>query len=270
MSQAVPERRAAEVSVVVVTHNHARDLGACLGSLRAAMATVQAELILIDNRSSDGSFEIAQASAPQPATLIRNETRKGFSANVNEGIRRSNAELILTLNPDTVIDEAAIAKLLAYLHSHPEAGVLAPSLYYPDGSLQPSRRRFPTLRSTIVRRTPLRRWLRESNSNRTHLMLDEELAGPQPIDWALGACLMLNRDALDDVGLFDEHYPLYVEDIDLCYRMHERGWEVVFLPAARVEHRHHAVTDRRWLTRRTLAHYRGMARYIRKHGLSLR
>jgi GT2 family glycosyltransferase len=253
--------------VVVVTHDHAEDLSACLSSLGAAMARVEAELILIDNCSSDASFEIACASAPQPSTLIRNESRRGFSTNANEGIRRSSADAILTLNPDTVIDEAAIAELLTYMRSHPRAGVLAPALYFPDGRLQPSRRRFPTLSSTIVRRTPLRRWLRDSDSNRKHLMLDEEIAGPQRIDWALGACLMLNRAALDDVGIFDERYPLYVEDIDLCYRMHQSGWHVVYVPGARVTHRHLAVTDQRWLTPRTFAHFRGMLRFVRKHGL---
>ena len=272
MSSASPGRRTPQVSVVVVTHDHAEDLDACLDSLGAAMARVEAELILIDNRSDDASFEIAHASAPQPSSLVRNQARKGFSANVNEGIRRSGAELILTLNPDTVIDPAAIAELLAQMRSHPQAGVLAPALYYPDGRLQPSRRRFPTFRSTIARRTPLRRWLRESSSNRDHLMMDEDQAPaiPQPIDWALGACLMLRRTALDEVGLFDERYPLYVEDIDLCYRMHQRGWEVVYVPSARVEHRHLAVTDRRWLTPRTFAHFRGMLRFVRKHGVSYR
>jgi hypothetical protein len=259
-----------DVSVVLVTHDHAEDLRACLSSLRAAMVDVDAELVLIDNRSRDASFEIASASAPTPSTVTRNRARRGFAANVNEGIRRSGADAILVLNPDTVIDQAAIAELLAYMQSHPRVGVLAPALYSPDGQLQPSCRRFPTLRSAIARRTPFRRWLRQSGLNRRHLMLDEEISGPQQVDWALGACLLLSRSALDDVGLFDEGYPLYVEDIDLCYRMHQRAWQVVYMPAARVEHRHLAVTDQRWLTRRTFAHYRGMLRFLRKHGLRRR
>lgn len=263
-------RRQPAVSVVLISHEHADDLPACLRSLASAMSKVDAELIFIDNRSDDRSYEIAEELAPQPAKLLRNETRKGFSANANEGIRRSAADAILLLNPDTVIDEDAISELLSFLRSHPRCGVLAPALYFPDGSLQPSRRRFPTLASGVARRTPIRRWLRGGRSNRSHLMLEEPAAEPHRIDWALGACLMLSRSALEEVGLFDEGFPLYVEDIDLCYRMRQSGWEVVYVPSARVEHRHLAVTDQRWLTKRTLAHFRGMIRYVRKHGLNAR
>jgi N-acetylglucosaminyl-diphospho-decaprenol L-rhamnosyltransferase len=259
-----------EVSVVVISHEHAADLPACLEALDRAMEQVEAELIFVDNRSRDRSFEIAQRDAPERSTLIRNERRRGFAENANEGIRRSAGDTILLLNPDTVVEQWAIAELLSYQRSNPGVGIVAPALYFPDGSLQPSRRRFPTLRSTVARRSPARRWMRGSSYNRMHLMLDQPPDSPQRIDWALAACWLLSREALDDVGLFDEGFPLYVEDIDLAYRMQQRGWEVVFLPSARVEHHHHAVTDRRWLTPRTLAHFRGMARFVRKHGIRLR
>lgn len=166
-----------------------------------------------------------------------------------------------------MIEPEAITELLSYMRSNPRAGVLAPALYPPDGSIQPSRRRFPTLRSAISRRSPLRRWMREGRANSRHLMMDQATDQPYRIDWALAACWLLNPKALEEVGLFDEGYRLYVEDIDLCFRMHEGGWELIYVPSARVEHRHHAVTDTRWLTWRTLAHYRGMVRFIRKHGL---
>lgn len=253
--------------MVVISHEHAQDLPDCLRSLEAAMAELDAELVFIDNRSTDRSFEIAGQMAPEPRTLIRNGRRKGFAANANEGIHRSSADAILLLNPDTVVERSAITELLAHLKASPGTGIAAPALYSPDGSLQSSRRRFPTLRSAVSRRTPLRRWLLEGRWNSTHLMLDEPADRPHRIDWALAACWLINREALDDVGLFDEGYRLYVEDIDLCLRMHQSGWEVIFVPAARVTHRHHAVTDTRWATWRTLAHYRGMLRFIRKHGL---
>lgn len=256
-----------DVSVVLVTHEHGDELPACLQSLARATAELRAELVLVDNQSADRSFAIAKEMAPRPATLLRNYRRRGFSANANEGIRVSTADAILVLNPDTVVGEQAIVELLNHLRAHPEIGVLAPALYSPDATVQPSRRRFPTLGSVVARRSPLRRWMRPSASNRKHLMLDVAADEPHHVDWALGACLMLNRAALNDVGLFDEGYRLYVEDIDLCFRMHQKGWQVVYLPSAKVEHHHAAVTDRRWLTWRTVAHYRGMLRFVRKHGL---
>lgn len=259
-----------EVSIVLITHEHEDDLPACLESLAAAMSPLDAELIFIDNRSVDRSFEIARELAPYPNTLIRNEERMGFSANANQGIRRAKGEAILLLNPDTVIAKDAIGELLTQLRANPEAGILAPALYFPDGSIQPSRRRFPTLRSAISRRSPARRWMRISRSNQSHLMMDRPTDEVHEIDWALAACWLINPAALAEVGLFDEGFRLYVEDIDLAFRMHERGWKVIYVPSARVEHRHHAVTDTDWLTWRTLAHYRGMLRYIRKHGLRLK
>lgn len=256
------------VSIVVISHEHAADLPRCFEALTKATAGIDAELVFIDNVSDDNSFELAEELAPQPAQLLRNHRRMGFSANANQGIALSRGEAILLLNPDTAVGEGSVRALVDYLRDSDHVGVVAPKLVFPDGETQPSRRRFPTWRSALARRSPLRRWMANSGANRAHLMLDEDVAEiPETIDWALAACWLINRSALEQVGNFDEGYPLYVEDIDLCRRMHDENWRVVFLPTAVVEHHHHAVTDSKWLTWRTLAHLRGMARYARKHGL---
>ncbi len=161
-----------------------------------------------------------------------------------------------------------MAHLRAFAETHPRAGIIGPKLVFPDGRPQSSRRRFPTISGTIVRRTPLRRVL--SGTQRAHYGLDERPSGPTEADWLLGAFLLLRREMLDELGGFDEGYRLYGEDIDIAYRAAKAGWERWYVPEAVVRHEHQAVTDRRFLTRRTLWHWRGIGRFVRKHPERLR
>ena len=153
------------------------------------------------------------------------------------------------------------------MDEHERCGIAGPRMVYPDGSPQPSRRRFPTVTGTVVRRTPLRRVV----GQRRHLHLDEpQPDGPVEADWMLGGFLLLRRAMLDELGGLDEGFRLYGEDIDLAYRAMLAGWERWYVPAAVVRHEHQAETDRRFLTRRTLWHWRGIARFVRKHPERLR
>jgi GT2 family glycosyltransferase len=157
---------------------------------------------------------------------------------------------------------SAVDALRAFMTEHPRCGVAGPRMTYPDGRWQPSRRRFPTVTGTIVRRTPLRRLLPQ----RRHYHLDETPpAEPVEADWMLGGFLLLRRAMLDELGGFDEGFRLYGEDIDLQYRAMLAGWERWYVPAAVVRHEHKAETDKRFLTRRTLWHWRGVLRFVRKH-----
>jgi hypothetical protein len=126
------------------------------------------------------------------------------------------------------------------------------------------------VRGTLVRRTPLRRFLHPERRQRRHYLLDEQPSEPAPSDWLLGAFLFLRRKMLEDLGGLDEGYRLYGDDIDLAYRARRAGWERWYVPEAVVIHHHQAVTDRRFLTRRTLWHWRSIARFVRKHPESLK
>ncbi len=148
------------------------------------------------------------------------------------------------------------------MEEHPHCGVAGPQMVFPDGTWQPSRRRFPTVSGTIVRRTPLRLVLPQ----RHHFHLDESPPSePVAADWMLGGFLMLRREMLAELGGFDEGFRLYGEDIDLAYRAMQAGWERWYVPQAVVRHEHKAETDKRWLTRRTLWHWAGVLRFVRKH-----
>jgi N-acetylglucosaminyl-diphospho-decaprenol L-rhamnosyltransferase len=138
-------------------------------------------------------------------------------------------------------------------------------MLWPDGTWQPSRRRFPTVAGTIVRRTPLRKLYPPYQHQRDHYLLDERPLEPVTADWMLGAFLLQRRTMLEELGGWDAGYRHYVEDIDLCYRAMKAGWERWYIPAAVVRHAYAAVIDRSFVSRHTLWHLRGMARFIRKH-----
>ena len=243
------------VAAIVVSHGNAADLDRLL----PALASQVDELVVVAN--VPGSV----GELPAGATLIANDRPAGFGANVNRGVARSTAELVVSVNPDVVPGEGAIAELERLFTERPRAGAAGPAMSYPDGTLQPSRRRFPTVAGTLVRRTPLRLLFDPYKLQRRHYHLGEHPTEPVPADWMLGGFLMLRRSMLEELGGFDEGFFLYGEDIDLCYRAARAGWERWYVPSAAVVHEHQAVTDRSFLTRRTLWHWQGMLRFVRKH-----
>lgn len=246
-----------KVAAVVVSHGQARDLERCL----VALAPQVDELVVVANVPGSAG------PLPEGVRLVENERARGFAANVNRGVRETGAELVCSVNPDAVPRPDAVAVLRAFVESHDRCGVAGPQMVYPGGTWQPSRRRFPTVRGTIVRRTPLRRVVRPS---RAHYLLDERPREPVRADWMLAGFLLLRRAMLEELGGFDEGFRLYGEDIDLCYRASKAGWERWYVPAAVVEHAHQAVTDRAFLNRRTWWHWRGILRFVRKHPERLR
>ena len=220
------------IAGVVVVHEPVPELERCLSALKPQVD----ELVVVSNLG-------LELPVPEGARLIRNDEPAGFAANANRGIAETAGEFVVVCNPDTEADPGALAVLLAFAEFHQRMGIAGPELRKPDGSWNASRRRFPTVSGTIVRRTPLRRWL--GGTQKAHYGLDEQPTEPVQADWLLGAFLFLRREMLDELGGFDEGYRLYGEDIDLAYRASKAGWERWYVPAAKAVHAHQAVTDRR-------------------------
>jgi GT2 family glycosyltransferase len=246
-------------SGVVVTHDPHPDLGRCLASLAPQVE----ELVVVANLP-------LELELPSNARLVENERPQGFSANVNRGVAETRAEFVVIANPDTKPAPDAVRILRDFATDRPGCGIAGPQLRYPDGRWQPSRRRFPTVRGTLARRTPLRYLTHPFERQRDHYLLDEPPAEPVQADWMLAAFLLLRREMLDELDGFDEHFRLYGEDIDLCYRAAKAGWERWYVPQALVTHRYAAEIDRKLLTRHTLWQWRGIARFVRKHPERLR
>ena len=244
-----------KVSAVVVSHGHAAELEQ---SLPALVSQVEETIVIANIPGSVGAL-------PDGVRVLENPRPLPLSANVNAGIAATRGEYVLTANPDAVAEPDAIEKLVVFADAHPRCGIAGPQIHWPDGTWQPSRRRFPTVRGTMVRRTPLRRLRPSYETQRDHYLLDERPTDPVEADWLLGAFLLMRRTMLDELGGWDAGFRHYCEDIDLCYRAMQVGWERWYVPDALVTHDYAAVIDRRFISRHTFWHLRGMARFVRKH-----
>jgi GT2 family glycosyltransferase len=243
------------VSAVVVSHGHAAELER---SLPALVPQVDETIVIANVPGSVGAV-------PDGVRVLENPRPLPLAANVNLGVAATSGEYVVSSNPDAIAEQNAVAALVSFADVHPRCGIAGPQMRWPDGSWQPSRRRFPTVRGTVVRRTPLRRLKRPYETQRDHYLLDEQPTEPVQADWMLGAFLLMRRTMLDQIGGWDPGYRHYCEDIDLCYRAMRAGWERWYVPDAVVAHDYAAVIDRRFLSRHTLWHARGMARFVRKH-----
>jgi hypothetical protein len=243
------------ISAVVVSHGHRAELAESL----PALAPQVDEIVVIANIPGSAPAD------PHGARVLENTRPLSYAANLNRGIAETSGELVLVNNPDAVPQHGAVATLAEFMAACPRCGVAGPRLVYPDGSWQPSRRRFPTVGGTLVRRTPLRSAFRPLERQRRHYHLDARPTEPVPADWMLGGALLLRRQMLDELGGYDAGFRMYGEEIDLCYRAARAGWERWFVPAAVVRHRWDAVTDQKFLTRRTVWHWRSIMRFVRKH-----
>ena len=249
-----------KVSAVVVSHGHARELERLLPALLPQVD----ELVVVANLP--GSV----GDVPAGVRVLRNERPRNLAANVNAGIAATSGELVLFSNPDAIPQPDAVAILRDFVQAHPRAGIVGPQTRYPDGAWQPTRRRFPTVGGTIVRRTPLRLLFRPLERQRSHYLLDERPTAPVQADWLLGFFLLMRRAMLAELGGWDEKFRHYGEDIDLAYRAAQAGWERWLVPTAVVTHEWAQVIDRTFLSRHTLWHLRGMVRFVLKHPERLR
>jgi GT2 family glycosyltransferase len=242
------------VAAVVVSHGHARELETLLPALSPQVD----ELVVIANLPGSA------ADVPEGVQLLENPRPLSFAANVNAGVAATRGDYVLVANPDTLPEPDAVATLRAFAAGRPRSGIVGPQLLNLDGTSQPSRRRFPTVSGTLVRRTPLR-YVPRLREQRAHYGLDEQPTEPVLADWLLGAFQLQRRAMLEEIGGWDGGFRHYGEDIDVCYRAAKAGWERWYVPAAVVRHEYAAVIDKRFLTRHTLWHARGVARFVRKH-----
>jgi GT2 family glycosyltransferase len=245
------------VSGVVISHGHGAELARSLPPLAPQVD----ELVIVANAVPQS----LPAELPDGARVVRNESVLSFSANANVGTASTGGDYVLIVNPDAIPEPDAVAILKGFLDEHPRAGVAGPQMRYWDGTWQASRRRFPTVGATLVRRTPLRLLFPPLRHQRRHYLLDDRPTEPVRTDTMLGAFLLLRRTMLDEIGGWDPGYRMYCEDIDLNYRAAKAGWERWYVPEAVVHHDYAAVIDKTFLSRHTLWHARAMLRFLRKH-----
>ncbi|HVM11366.1 MAG TPA: glycosyltransferase family 2 protein [Actinomycetota bacterium] len=253
---------AAPVGVVVVNHNSGEYLERCLSSVRAAAGEHPTEIVVVDNASTDGSIDgIEERHAG--TRLIANGDNRGFAVAANQGIRATSTPYVLLLNPDAEIVGGTLEGIVKVAEERPRAGVVGVLVRNSDGSLQPSARRVPGLGEALGHAfvgpfRPNNRW------SRAYTMADWDRTSEREVEWVSGSAMVIRREAFDEIGGFDEGFFMYVEDVDLCTRLRQRGWRVLFSPELEVVHEQ-GVSSRarvRWLA---FEHSRSIYRYFVKH-----
>jgi N-acetylglucosaminyl-diphospho-decaprenol L-rhamnosyltransferase len=238
-----------DLSVSIVNTNSRELLLACLETLRGT----DAEIVVLDNASEDGSVDAVRERFPDVRVLAQ-DFRAGFGANHNTVIRSTGGRYVYVLNEDTTAGDWAFERIVEYLDAHPHVAALGPRLVYPDGRLQDSAWRFPTpLVSTLGLLTVGKLGVKQSHGD-----------SARAVDWVMGAALVLRREALEKVGLFDEEFFLYSEEVDLQFRLRQAGWEVHYFPDATVTH-HESQFSADIPERRINEMWRSRHRYWRKH-----
>ncbi len=252
-----------DLSIVIVTWNSQDYIRACLDSIVRAGTSIGYEMLVVDNASSDDTVQIVRRSHPQ-VCLIPNRQNLGYAHANNQGIEKSTGRYVLLLNPDTEIRGNALDLMLKFLDANPNAGALGPKLLNPDGSVQPSCREFPGFSTLLWEFSGLSKLSPKSRIFGRWRMGYFGFDRTGEVDQPMGSCLMLRRETLEQVGLFDEAFPMFFNDVDLCYRIKAAGWKILFYPDAEVTHYRGASTSKAkrkmiWLSH--LAFYR----FFKKH-----
>ncbi len=255
---------AKRLSIIIVNWNTRELLRACLDSLRESAEIDNIEIIVVDNASSDGSAEMVVREFPETAVIQIPENR-GFSSGNNAGMAAATGEYVLLLNSDTEVRGNALRLMCEHMDAYPRIGALGARLLNPDGSIQMSCRSFPSYRTALFhRKSILTRLFPRNRYSQQYLMTAFDRDEAVEVDWVIGACLMTRRETIDEVGMLDEGFFMYAEDVDWCYRMRQAGWTVEYFPEALVMH-HYEKSAGKAPFRMTLERHRSMWRFYKKH-----
>jgi N-acetylglucosaminyl-diphospho-decaprenol L-rhamnosyltransferase len=253
-----------DLSVVIVSYNTRELLRGCLDSMLADLdSRVKHEVIVVDNASADGSAAMIRDSFPQ-VRLLANSQNRGFAAGNNQAIQQSSGQYVTLLNPDTLVRKGALESLMAVLEERRDAGLVGPKLLFPDGRFQHSAFTFPTLAMIFLDFFPLHYRLLDSRINGRYPRSLYERAEPFPIDHPLGAALMIRRAVIEEVGLLDEGFFMYCEEIDWCLRIKEAGWRILCVPRAEIVH-HVGQSTRQFRDEMYVELHRSRYRLYQKH-----
>jgi hypothetical protein len=217
-----------DVSVVIVTLNALPWLERCLDSVR------EHEVVVVDHGSTDGTVAFVREHFPE-ATLVE-QANRGLAAGWNAGIRVASGRYLLILNADAWVLDDAVARLVAFADRHADAALVAPRLRYPDGRLQRSVRGFPTLWRIATEYFFLRKLAPRSRALNAFYANGFDHDETREVDWVMGACMLVRREAVEEVGPLDDTYFLFSEETDWCYRFRQAGWKIYFVPEAEVAH----------------------------------
>ena len=242
------------IPAIIVNYNAGSHLVECVRSLRAEGVKT---IVVVDNDSRDGSVEALEAADPD-VTVVRG-ANLGYGTGVNRGAGLVDAEFVLVMNPDTLVEPGMVKALVAAIDADPKVGIVGPLIETAEGDLYPSARTFPTM-ADAMGHAFLGLVFPTNRFTRRYRMLDWDHAAARRVDWVSGSCFLVRQTCFRGIGGFDEDYFMYGEDVDLCWRARKAGWEVAYEPSARVVHVQGVSTDRHPY-RMIAAHHRSLLRF---------
>lgn len=224
-----------DVSIIIVNWNTRQLLADCINDIKSYTHDLTYEIIVVDNASSDGSQEMVRTTFPD-VHLIANTENVGFARANNQAIRGSRGRYVLLLNSDAFVRDQTIAQTVAFMDAHPDAGMVGCKLRYADGRLQPSCTTFPTLFTELLIATQLERLFPKSRLFGTYRMTYWNFNDIRKVDVIMGAYMLVRATAIEQLGMLDESYFMYSEEVDWCYRFKQNGWKVYFYPYVEAIH----------------------------------
>ncbi|MBI5033082.1 MAG: glycosyltransferase family 2 protein [Chloroflexi bacterium] len=269
-----------DISIITVSWNVCALLRQCLRTMDSGLATfggawtvngslptthrpLSTEIIVVDNASSDDTLEMLRAEFPN-VRVIENKENVGFGRANNQALALAQGRYLFLLNPDTELRPDTLQTLFDYAEANPRVGIIGPKLFYGDGTLQSSRRRFPTLATAFLESTKLQQWFPRNPVLSRYYMLDTSADAIQPVDWINGSAMFVRREVYDQVGGFDEAFFMYSEELDWCYRAKQAGWQIAYLPTAQVTH-YEGKSSEQAVARRDIYFHSSKVRFFRKY-----
>ncbi len=252
------------LSVLIVTYQSEEFIAKCIESIAKHLSGIQHEVFVLDNASSDRTV-IAARSSSNHVKVISNPRNQGFSHALNLGLREARGEYILWLNPDSELLDSGLGEIMNYLDRNPRVGIAGPKIQNPDGSIQYSCRSFPNHLTAFFNRYSLFTKLFPQNRlSKKYLHTDWDRSIVHDVDWVSGACLLMRRVLLEDVGYMDERFFMYSEDVDYCLRARNLGWDIQYHPGAVILH-HIGGSSRKLKSRMIIERHKSMWQYYLKH-----
>ena len=224
-----------DLSIIILNYKTKGLVKQCIRNVMVATANLNYEIIVIDNGSHDGCQEMMKENFPE-IKFIQTGKNLGFAAGNNFGLKEAKGNYIMILNPDVTVLNHSIEKMVDFMKKNPVVGLAGPKLINPIGTYQISCRTFQTPKLILYRRTPLGRLPFAKKELAKHLMVSFDHQTNREVDWVMGACILVSKQALDKVGLLDERFFFYVEDMDWCRRFWQNGFKVYYLAEAEMVH----------------------------------
>lgn len=254
-----------DLSIIIVNWKVKDLLEKCLRSIFEQTKNISFEIFVVDNNSGDGSVEMIQAKFPQ-VNLTASAENLGFAKGNNLAIKKARGRYVLLLNPDTEILDNALEKMVRFMDAHPECGIAGCKLLNPDLSLQPSVRAFPSFASQIFILLKIHHLFPHSKAMYKYLVQDFDYEKTQEVDQVMGAFMMIRREAIEKIGLLDEKFWIWFEEVDFCKRAEAAGFKILYTPEAKIIHLYGQSFKQAMGVKKQKNFNRSLSYYFKKHG----